>query len=107
MFVAISEYLKPLEEVNQFSAAHAAWTIKHYASGRFLGSGRRVPPVGGIILARAESREEILSILAEDPYEQNGLAKYEVFEFTQGPLPRRSMEMEAFLSKPLREEAGE
>ena len=107
MFVAISEYLKPLEEVNQFSAAHAAWTMKHYASGRFLGSGRRVPPIGGIILARGESREEFLALLAEDPYQQNGLAKYEVFEFTQGPLPRRSAEMEAFLSKPLRAEAGE
>jgi uncharacterized protein YciI len=107
MFIAISEYLKPLEEVSQFSAAHVAWTMKHYASGRFLGSGRRVPPVGGVIIARGESQEEFLSILAEDPFQQHGLAKYEVFEFNEGPLPRRSAELEAFLSKPLREEAGE
>ena len=59
MFVAISEYLKPLEEVDRFSVAHVAWIMKHYASGRFLGSGRRVPPVGGIILARGESQEEL------------------------------------------------
>jgi uncharacterized protein YciI len=104
MFVAISVYLKPLEEVDQFSAAHIAWMMKHYASGRFLGSGRRVPPIGGIILARGESQEELLSVLAEDPYQQNGLAKYEIFEFNPGPLPRRSAELEAFLSKPLREE---
>jgi uncharacterized protein YciI len=103
MFIAISEYLKSLEEVNQFSAEHSAWTMKHYASRRFLGSGRRVPPVGGIILARGESREEFLSILADDPFQQNGLVKYEVFEFNEGPLPRRSEELETFLSKPLRE----
>jgi len=107
MFVAISEYLKPLEEVSQFSAAHAAWTMKHYSSGRFLGSGRRVPPVGGIIIARGESREEFLALLAEDPFQQNGLAKYEVFEFNPGPLPRRSAQLEDFLSQPLREESHE
>jgi len=102
MFIAISEYLKPLEEVDRFSDAHRAWTMKHYASGRFLGSGRKVPPTGGIILARAENRDEFLSLLAEDPYQQNGLAKYEVFEFNPGPPPRRSTELDAFLNKPLR-----
>jgi uncharacterized protein YciI len=104
MFVAISVYLKPLEKVNQFSAAHVAWIMKHYASGRFLGSGRRVPPVGGVIIARGESQEELSSILAGDPYQQHGLAKYEIIEFEPGVLPRRSAELEAFLSKPLREE---
>ena len=104
MFVAISVYLKPLEEVNQFSAAHVAWIMKHYASGRFLGSGRRVPPVGGVIIARGESQEELRSILAGDPFQQHGLAKYEIIEFNPGVLPRRSAELEAFLSKPLREE---
>jgi uncharacterized protein YciI len=101
MFVAISLYLKPLEEIERFSAEHVAWIMPHYASGRFLASGRRVPPIGGIILARGESQEEFLSLLAEDPFHQNGLAKYEVFEFNPAPLPRRSAELEAFLSKSL------
>ncbi len=107
MFVAISIYLKPLEEVDRFSSAHVAWTMKHYSSGRFLGSGRRVPPIGGILIARGDSREEFLSILAEDPFQENGLAKYEVFEFNPGPLPRRSAQLEDFLSQPLREESHE
>ena len=103
MFIAISVYLKPLEEVNKFYPEHFAWMQRHYDSGRFLGSGRRVPPVGGVIIARGESREEFLSILAEDPFQQNDLAKYDVFEFNLGPLPRRSAELEAFLNKPIRE----
>jgi uncharacterized protein YciI len=103
MLVAISTYLKPLEEVDEFYPAHIEWLMRHYASGRLLGSGRRVPPTGGVIIARAESREEFLALLAEDPFQQNGLASYEVFEFAPGPLPRRSPQLEEFLGQPLRE----
>ena len=107
MFVAISVYQKPLEEVNQHSAEHAEWVVKHYASGRFLASGRRVPPLGGVIIARAESLEEFQAVLEQDPYQRLGLAQYEVYEFTPGPLPRRSAELEAFLSRPVREASDE
>ncbi|HEY7348430.1 MAG TPA: YciI family protein [Ktedonobacterales bacterium] len=101
MFVAISTYLKPLEDVDTYYPAHIEWLIKHFNAGRFLGSGRRTPPIGGLILAREESREAFLALLAEDPFQQHGLASYEVFEFTPGPLPRRSAELEAFLSRPI------
>ena len=104
MFVAISVYLKPLEELDQLYPAHFEWLRKHYELGRFLSSGPRVPRIGGVLIARAESREEFLSILDEDPFQQNGIAQYDVFEFNPGPLPRRSAELEAFLSKPLGEE---
>jgi uncharacterized protein YciI len=101
VFIAISMYLKPLEEVDRFYPEHFAWLEGHYASGHFLASGPRLPRIGGLIIARAESRGAFASILAEDPFEQNGLAKYEIFEFTPGTFPRRSSELEAFLSKPL------
>ena len=104
MFVAISVYLKPLEEVNKSYPEHYVWLEKYYASGHLLASGRRVPPVGGILIGRGESLEEFLSLLAEDPFQQQGLAKYEVFEFNPGPLPRRSEELEAFLRRPLQKE---
>lgn len=104
MFVAISVYLKPLEEVNKAYSEHYVWLEKYYASGHLLGSGRRVPPDGGILIGRAESLEEFHSLLAEDPFQQQGLAKYEVLEFNPGPLPRRSEELEAFLRRPLQKE---
>jgi uncharacterized protein YciI len=102
MFVIISRYLKPVEEVDVHYEAHAAWLAGHYASGRILGSGRRVPPVGGLILARGESRREIEELLEHDPFVLNSCARYEVYEFAPNPLPRRSQELEAFLSRPLR-----
>lgn len=98
MVVAISTYLKPLEEVDRFYLAHAEWLMKHYTSGRFLGSGSRVPRTGGVILARVASREEFLALLADDPFQINGVARYEVYEFAPGPLPRRSQQLEDFLS---------
>jgi uncharacterized protein YciI len=101
MFVAISTYLKSPEEVSAVAPLHNAWTTKHYAAGRILGSGRLVPPTGGVIIAREESREAFLALLAEDPFVQQGVSKYEVYEFTPGPLPRRSAELEAFLTRPI------
>jgi uncharacterized protein YciI len=101
MFVAISTYLKPLEELDRVYPEHYAWLEKHYATGRFMGSGRRVPPLGGLIIARAGNREEFQAALAGDPFQQHELARYEIFEFTPGPIPRRSAELEAFLGKSL------
>jgi uncharacterized protein YciI len=100
MFVAISTYLKPLEEVDKVYPPHRQWLLKHYNAGRFLGSGPRVPRIGGLIIARAESLEALQAILAEDPFQQQGIAQYDVYEFNPGPLPYRSAELEAFLSKP-------
>jgi YCII-related domain len=37
-------------------------------NGRFLLSGPTVPPKGGILIARAESLEELNEFLADEPY---------------------------------------
>jgi uncharacterized protein YciI len=47
----------------------------------FLVSGRQVPRTGGIIIALADSREQIESIMAEDPFCKHGLAEVRVIEF--------------------------
>jgi uncharacterized protein YciI len=104
MFVAISTYLKPLEEVDKVAPAHAEWTKKHYAAGRILGSGPLVPRTGGLIIAREENLEAFRALLAEDPFQQQGIAQYDIFEFTPGPLPRRSAELDAFLNRPVQVE---
>ena len=101
MFVAISTYLKPLEEVDEVYPAHRKWLLKHYNAGRFLGSGPRVPRTGGLIIAREGSLEAFLALLAADPFQKRGIARYEVFEFTPGFPPYRSAELEAFLNRPI------
>lgn len=96
LFVVISEYLKPVSEVDKYYEQHAAFLAGHYASNRILGSGRRDPKVGGIIIMRAESADEVRSILADDPFQKEGCAAYWVFGFTPNPAPRRNANLQAF-----------
>jgi len=99
VFVFVSEYQRPLEEVDAHREAHLAYLAGLNAQGRLLISGRRVPPVGGVVVLRADSLEEAQAIMAEDPFAKAGVAKYEPIEFTPSAGPARSPEAEAFLSR--------
>ncbi len=103
MFILISRFQRSLDEINHFLAPHSEWVQRHYESGRFLVSGRREPPIGGIIVARASSEQELREILTTDPLQQMGLAEYEVFSFEATDFPKRSSAFDTFTSKPLRE----
>ena len=61
--------------------AHAAFLNRHYAAGRFVVSGRKVPREGGIILATGGTRDEIEALMREDPFVARGLAEVRVVEF--------------------------
>lgn len=82
MFVVSIEYKVELSEVDQFIPEHIKFLDKFYEKGNFLASGAKVPRSGGIILANAGSKEELSSILAEDPFYKEGLANYEISEFS-------------------------
>ena len=103
MFVLISHFQKPFEEVNHSFALHSAWVQRQYEAGRFLVSGRREPLIGGIIVARAASEQELREVLNTDPYQQRGLAEYEIFPFEATEFPKRSSAFETFASAPMRE----
>ncbi len=103
MFVLISRYQRPLDEVNRTLPQHGQWVQQQYESGRFLVSGRCEPPTGGIIVARASSEQELRAVLSTDPFQQKGLAEYEVFAFDATDFPKRSSAFDTFASTPLRE----
>ena len=44
-------------------------------------SGRKIPRDGGIIIAVGASRDEIQSIIQEDPFHSHGLADFRIIEF--------------------------
>jgi uncharacterized protein YciI len=81
MFIIQLTYVRPLAEVDQLLEDHKQFLTKHYEEGAFLLSGRRDPRTGGIILAQADSKEEIEKIIAEDPFNRHGLAEYSITEF--------------------------
>lgn len=82
MFVVVLTYTKPLAEVDAYLQDHRAWLAGQYEAGVFIASGRQVPPVGGVILARAASLEGLQAVLALDPFNINGVASYQVTQFT-------------------------
>ncbi len=81
MFVIELIYKAPLTEIDAHMRAHVAFLKKHYASGHFLVSGRKIPRDGGIILAIGASRTEIESIIDKDPFCSKGLADFRIIEF--------------------------
>ena len=82
MFIAILTYKKPLEEVDRHLQAHRDYLAKHYAAGDFIASGPQIPRVGGVIMIKSDNRALVDSIIAQDPFNINGIADYRIVEFT-------------------------
>ena len=81
MYIVSLTYKASLEAIDKEPNNHIDYLKKQYAAGNFLASGRKIPRNGGVILAKAQSREELDEILKQDPFNQNNLADYEVIEF--------------------------
>jgi len=81
MFIIELLYKADLTQIDAHMKAHMAFLRKHYASGHFVMSGRKIPRDGGIIMAVGASREEIEAIAAEDPFCKHGLADFRIIEF--------------------------
>jgi uncharacterized protein YciI len=81
VFVLLLTYVKPLPEVDALMREHVAWLDEHYAAGRFLVSGRRIPRTGGVIVARGEDQAEMEALVATDPFVSGGVATCEVIRF--------------------------
>ncbi len=71
------------EAVQVHLAEHRAFLDTQYAKGVLLASGRQVPWTGGVLLASgATSRDELESILHQDPLHREQVADYKVITFT-------------------------
>jgi uncharacterized protein YciI len=82
MFIVNLHYIVPLQEVDAHIPAHRAWLDEQYAKGIFLLSGPKSPRDGGIIVARAASRDALAQVLATDPFAVHGVARADIIEFT-------------------------
>jgi uncharacterized protein YciI len=80
-FVVEITYRVPLARIDETLAAHRAHLQTGYDQGLLLASGPQVPRSGGILLARAPSREALEAFMARDPYRVQGLVDYRLVEF--------------------------
>jgi uncharacterized protein YciI len=81
MFIIELIYKAPLTDIDAHMAAHVVFLKKHYTSGNFLVSGRKIPRDGGIIVAVGKNRQQIEAIVKEDPFHQHELADFRIIEF--------------------------
>jgi uncharacterized protein YciI len=81
MFIIELIYRASLDKIDANMPAHVRFLKKYYASGHFLISGRKIPREGGIIIAVAESRDQVEAIAREDPFCARGLAEFRIIEF--------------------------
>jgi uncharacterized protein YciI len=82
MFVVLLTYKKPLEEVEKYLTEHRAFLDQGYGNDFFLLSGPMNPRTGGVIISQLESRDQLESILKQDPFFIHRLADYNVIEFS-------------------------
>jgi len=83
MFIITLTYTAPLDQIDVARPAHLEWLKGHFATGRFVVSGRQNPPVGGVIIAKG-TRAEVEDVVKADPYNVQGLADYNLTEFVAG-----------------------
>ena len=81
LFIIDLSYKVPLEKLDEAMKAHINFLDKHYESGHFIASGRKVPRTGGIILAKAESKAEVEGWMKADPFYKLELTDFTVTEF--------------------------
>lgn len=81
MFLVILKYQKPIQVVMDYLGEHIKFLEKYYALNKFICSGRQEPRTGGIILCNAKDKKEVNTIIQEDPFNINNIAKYEIIEF--------------------------
>ena len=86
MFIVELSYQVPLAQIDAAMKRHMAFLDRHYATGTFLVSGRKVPRDGGIIVAAGSDRAELEAIVREDPFVSEGLATARVIEFRASQL---------------------
>lgn len=95
MFIALLHYQKSFDEVQSHVNAHREYLDSQYQAKKLIVSGPRADKTGGFILFATSNRNEVDTIIADDPYHTLGLAKYEVIEFN--PVKHDSRFAELYL----------
>lgn len=80
-FIVEATYLVPFETVAPLIPSHRDFLKDGYDRGFFLCSGPKEPPVGGFLVARAETREDLETLFEAEPFRQNGIARFTFTEF--------------------------
>jgi uncharacterized protein len=74
-------YLRPLDVVERTRPAHVEWVRAHVDSGQLILAGRKGSGDGGILITGDISAEAADELTASDPYQREGLVRYDRTSF--------------------------
>ena len=80
-FLVEITYTVPFETLQPVVSEHRAFLQTGYDKGWLLLSGPMNPKTGGLVVARAPSKEDLQGFFAGDPYALRGYADYRFVEF--------------------------
>lgn len=87
MIIASVSYLASPDEVQAQRPAHRAFLATLFKRRILLASGPKLSGDGGILIVRdGITREEIETLLAEDPFITSGVGQYDFTEFRTAQL---------------------
>ena len=82
MYLMISTYLVPLDEVDRLRDQHLAFLDTLEERGLVVSAGRQDPPAGGVVILDVASEAEALETMSRDPYVLADAAEYRATGFT-------------------------
>lgn len=83
MIVAHSTYTRPLSDQDKsLVAEHLAFIKQGFDDGTFVAAGPRPSSVGGVVIARGLSEEQLRTLMHRDPFVRAGLVHdYQMLSF--------------------------
>jgi uncharacterized protein YciI len=81
VYLMISTYTVPLEEVDKQRDAHLAFLDAKQAAGVVVEAGRQDPPTGGVVILNVASEAEAFAVMADDPYVTAKVGEYRAVGF--------------------------
>lgn len=76
MYLMISKYLVPLDEVDRLRGDHLAFLDGLVQRGVLVAAGRQDPPAGGVVVLDAADEAAAHELMSTDPYVITGSAEY-------------------------------
>lgn len=80
VFILELTYTNP-DRADAVRGDHMTWIKQQFDAGTFIASGQKVPRDGGVIIAVGDSRPDVETLAATDPFITQDVAEYRITEF--------------------------
>lgn len=88
MFIVLLKF-EDKSKAPEWMAGHNEWIQKGFSEQKFLLLGSLQPNLGGGILVKAKSLEEIQAFVNEDPFVVHGVVRAEILQISPGKAAPR------------------